>query len=178
MKKIQIIPLAALLCICFCFAQCRKNKSPAPDNPYGLPNATQTGSGFLACRINGLNFIGVRKFPFAKGAVLNADTLYVDGEPGTGRYFEIISIAIKGNLQQGSIYNVDSITSLAFYSSDSSCNGISSQVVNSYSKTGAIQLTKFDTTDKIVSGTFNFDFPISDCDTLHVTEGRFDYHYY
>lgn len=71
-----------------------------------------------------------------------------------------------------------SITSLAFYSSDSSCNGISSQVVNSYSKTGAIQLTKFDTTDKIVSGTFNFDFPISDCDTLHVREGRFDYHYY
>jgi hypothetical protein len=55
MRKIQAIPLVALLVICFCFAQCHKDKSPAPDNPYGLPNATQREAGVFARKINGVN---------------------------------------------------------------------------------------------------------------------------
>ena len=43
------------------------------------------------------------------------------------------------------------------------------------SKTGTIQLTKFDTVNKIVSGIFDsLAFPIPGCDTLYVTSGRFD----
>ena len=35
---------------CFCFAECKKNKHrPPPDNPYGLPNATQEGKNILVC---------------------------------------------------------------------------------------------------------------------------------
>jgi hypothetical protein len=59
MKKTKSKIIAAtlvLICI-FCFSNCHKNSNPAPDNPYGLPNATQTGAGVFAYRINGVNAI-------------------------------------------------------------------------------------------------------------------------
>ena len=179
MKKIQTIPLAILLFICFCFAECHKDKSPEPDNPYGLPNATQTGAGVFACLINGQKFIAGSEPSYANGAQLRGDTLAIAGEPNNARYFEGIQFAIQGNLQQGQKYNIDSISTIAVIGTDSTCLGISSNVVTSYSKSGMIQITKFDTISKIVSGVFNnCVFPISNCDTLYVTNGRFDYHYY
>jgi|GEM_PF-2680790 len=39
---------------------------------------------------------------------------------------------------------------------------------------GAVTITKADTVQKIFSGTFNFNIPTDFCDTLKVTDGRFD----
>jgi hypothetical protein len=179
MKKIQTIPLSALLLIWFCFAQCHKDKNPPHDNPYGLPNATQTGAGVFACLINGQKFIAGREPSYSNGAQLRGDTLAVAGEPKNGKYFEIISLTIQGNLHQDKIYNIDSINAIVAIATDSTCRGITSNVVTSYSKSGTIHLTRFDTVNKIVSGIFtNCIFHIPNCDTLRVTNGRFDYHYY
>ena len=57
MKNIKLLPTLFLFVTCFCFAECHKEKNPPPDNPYGLPNATEDGHGLFACRINGVNTI-------------------------------------------------------------------------------------------------------------------------
>ena len=179
-RGLKILLISIVFCGLFCFAQCKKDRNkPKPDNPYGLPNATQTGAGVFACLINGDKFIGGDKPFYANRAQLREDTLGVSGEPYTGRYFQFIQLAIYGNLQEGKLYEVDSINIISVLGTDSTCHGISSDVVTAYSQTGTIQLTKFDTVNKIVSGIFDsLSFPIPGCDTLHATNGRFDYHYY
>jgi hypothetical protein len=184
MKQIQFVTISALLITCFCFAQCKKNNNTSTsDNPYGLPNATQNGTGIFACLINGQKFIaGYQDNPFAhdyqNGYLFYGDTLIITGEPKNGGYFQLIDFSINGNLHQGQIYNIDSVNVIAFYISDSTCQSISSSEVRSYSRTGTIELTRFDSANQIISGIFNCAFAIPNCDTLHVTDGRFDYHYY
>ena len=181
MKKIKIMPLAVLLFLCFCFAQCHKDKTPAPDNPYGLPNATQTGAGVFACRINGTNAIAKNDIYHQGGGVHN-DTLGIFGSSPSGRFFNIISLGVYGNLKESVTYNFkDSIHTFCLFGTDSTCQLIVS-VTNTYPKNGSFILTKLDTTHKnttqnIISGTFSFKVPISGCDTLNVTDGRFDISY-
>ncbi|MBS1756218.1 MAG: hypothetical protein JSU03_02965 [Bacteroidetes bacterium] len=170
--------LLFLIAIIFCFNQCKKDHSPTPDNPYGLPNATQTGAGVFACRINGRNFIAGKQPYYLNGAQLQgSDTIAISGQPSNGKYFEFISLTIKGNLNEGATYSIDSIKTIAALATDSTCLGISSNVITSFSKVGIVILTRFDKSNKIVSGTFNCAFPIPNCDTLTITDGRFDYHY-
>jgi hypothetical protein len=47
-----------------------------------------------------------------------------------------------------------------------------------YGTDGELALTKLDKINKIASGTFNCIIPIPNCDTLKVTDGRFDIKYY
>lgn len=50
-------------CFILAFASCKKEKhGPPPDNPYGLPNATQEGKIFLPVGLMGK--IGFRKQGF------------------------------------------------------------------------------------------------------------------
>ncbi|MBS1736113.1 MAG: hypothetical protein JSS98_05835 [Bacteroidetes bacterium] len=178
MKKIQTIPLAALLFFCFCFAQCHKDKTPAPDNPYGLPNATQTGANTFACLINGKKFIAYYNPSNGTGAKVINDTLGVTGQLKAINYFEFIGFSIKGKLSQDLVYTIDSKSMYAILGTDSTCSGISFNTTTSYATRGNIQLKRFDPISRIVSGTFNFVFPIPNCDTLYITDGRFDYQYY
>jgi hypothetical protein len=75
-------------------------------------------------------------------------------------------------------YIIDSENVIAVLVIDSTCQGFTGRT-RSFSKVGNLVITKFDTTLRIVSGTFDgLAFPIPGCDTLHVTNGRFDYYYY
>ncbi len=57
MKNITLyLVMSALLATLGC-TSCKKTADPEPDNPYGLPKATQTGVGIFACRVNGENWI-------------------------------------------------------------------------------------------------------------------------
>ncbi len=60
---------------------CKNSPSPAVDNPYGLPNATQTGANVFACRINGQNWISSTSI-LAMGAGIFNDSLRITGEDG------------------------------------------------------------------------------------------------
>jgi hypothetical protein len=42
-------------------------------------------------------------------------------------------------------------------------------------KSGIIQITKYDLPNNIISGIFNFKIKPTNCDTLFVTDGRFDF---
>lgn len=159
---------------------CSKNTPPSPDNPYGLPNATQTGAGVFACRINGANAIAnLYNCPYwcGAGGVTN-DTLGISGKLNIANAFDIIGLAIYRNLKINTTYSLaDSINTYCRFVADSTCQ-TAGKVTNIYPYNGTITLTRLDTANKIISCKFAFDVPIpSGCDTLHITYGRFDYGY-
>lgn len=156
---------------------CHKS-SVVLDNPYGLPNATQTGAGIFACRINGVNFIAPYG-PEAVGGFIINDSLTVHGKFITGRFFYFLVFGVFKSLHENTTYNLsDSINNYCEFGTDSTCQQVL-QVTTIYPHSGSITITKIDTTGhtgstNIISGAFNCKVPISNCDTLEVTDGRFD----
>jgi len=160
-------------------SSCKKNTvTVAPDNPYGLPNATQVGGNFLACRINGKNYVATAPYTGYKitKAGFNVDTLGITGTFNLN-YLEGISLAIYKYQVANQNYVFDSIIAAAGFASDSTCLGFSTKYTNSKAINGSVYLTKMDRVNKIVSGTFSCTFPIPQCDTLFITGGRFDFSY-
>lgn len=103
------------------------------------------------------------------------DTLAIGGSiKPNGVSPELIFLHVNGSLEVNKQYDLGSAAADGIYSSAPICVGISSLV---YATSGAILITKLDTTNKIVSGFFNAVFPIPGCDTLKITEGRFDYQF-
>jgi hypothetical protein len=177
-RSLKLFAVAIVFSGVFCFSQCRKD-NPKPDNPYGLPNATQTGAGVFACLINGQKFIAGHQRPyFPHGAQVEGDSLYLNAAPAVSHYYTIIGIYIKPLNYDKNEYAIDAVNVEAAFGTDSTCLGFIGGIT-SYSKTGNIVITKLDTARRIVSGTFEgLTFAIPGCDTLHVTNGRFDYYYY
>ncbi len=160
---------------------CKKDTDSKPDNPYGLPNATRTGANTFAYLKNGVPQIAKSGIYTMAGNVTN-DTLAISASSGDANYFERIGITIRGNLQEGMMYQIDNPAPgyrIIGMSTNKNCLGyLGSNVINSYSTIGSVVLTKLDKTNKIISGTFNCKMPIPNCDTLNITEGRFDIKYY
>jgi len=176
-RSLKLFAVGIVFSVVFCLSQCRKD-NPKPDNPYGLPNATQWGAGIFACLINGQKYIAKRRPGYIDGTVIVGDTLYVSAYSTQKFQYTSILIYIKNFTHETKDYSIDSINIGVACYSDSTCLGFAGSTT-SFSKTGNIVITKFDTTHRIVSGTFDgFTFPIPGCDTLYVTNGRFDYHYY
>lgn len=174
MKPIHHFILSSIF-LCLTATQCHKNASPA-DNPYGLPNATQTGAGIFACLINGRNFIAHYDGTWS-WAQYAGDSIGVIGSPKLD-IFENIGFEVIANPVVVGAYNIDGSVTRGYFAADSTCLGTSFNITSSNATSGTIQLTKIDTVNKIISGTFHCIFPIPSCDTLNVTEGRFDYRYY
>ncbi len=173
----RLFSISIFILTCSCFVQCKKNNNASiSDNPYGLPNATQTGAGVFACRINGVNFVAGSVPFYMNYAQLVKDTIYMNGGIEQSLHFEGVGLFIKQIVSIGN-YSIDSVKVGAAYTTDSTCAGISSQATTAFSKNGIIKITKFDANNKIVSGSFNCTFSIPNCDTLHITDGRFDYQY-
>ena len=42
-------------------------------------------------------------------------------------------------------------------------------------KSGSITLTRYDVSSRIISGTFRAQFKTTTCDTIYLTDGRFDF---
>jgi hypothetical protein len=101
--------------------QCKKDKSLTPDNPYGLPNATQSGANTFACRVNNINFIanGKQGYPPLIGAQLVSDTLSVGGAMSRSVTWTLV-LQINRGLIQGKAYNLDNITQSIRLIADSS----------------------------------------------------------
>jgi hypothetical protein len=142
-----------------------------------LPNATQTGANMFACRVNGNNWISKTDI-YNLGASISNDTLNLGGG-GVGVYFNGLGFSIK-QLQQGQSYLLDNSiypTGNAFITNSS--NNCVGGTINARTISGSLKITKYDIPNKIISGNFNCIIPIPQCDTLKITDGRFDikFHY-
>ncbi len=172
MKKIIFISICILL-----NCACSKSNNPAPDNPYGLPNATQTGANVFACRVNGRNFI--EYYNLGKtDALLLSDTIRIfTNKTVSSNVYQHLIIDIKNPIVNYTYTTNDTVIKFR-YISDSSCLGYSSPTSYLFASNIYTKITKFDKQYKIVSGTFTSKIPIPNCDTLIITDGRFDFNYY
>jgi hypothetical protein len=165
------------------FSDCKKS-NPYSDN--GLPPATQTGQGMFACRLNGKPWISRRGRPSLGANIIGDTTLTVGGSvllSPTGQ--ERLGIVIEGIYEYSKKnYTLnDTLTAYAVYekSPGRECflkvnTGFGDWAVKKVTG-GIFILTKVDTVNKIVAGTFNFIVPTDFCDTLRITDGRFDIKY-
>jgi hypothetical protein len=192
MFKYTLAPFlfATLALILTSLAACRKSEN-GPDNPWGLPNATETGEGTFGCLLDGKPWvaeIGLGIFdPTARPLDMSYD------ETGTGRYYnngwgmsassqpkdsmrEFINISAYKFDKSGLLnWRDHKIRSTVFL------RAITPSGFTSYSLDTLlpyrVEITKLDTLNNICSGRFEF-FATRNKnnlrDTIHVTEGRFD----
>lgn len=162
---------------------CEKNKQSKTDNQYGLPNATQTGAGVFACLKNGQIWVSKTGTDYMNANI--SDTSFGVGgrQSASAISSEMFSIGINDNkIIQGSVFRLnDTARHFARYDGNNvSCftsnGGYGSVSVKAYD--GELKLTKVDTMNKILSGTFWFNIKTSYCDTMRITEGRFDIRYH
>ncbi len=172
-----------LLLVIGVVTQCEK-RTPAKDNSYGLPNATQEGKQMFACLVNGDPWISKRYTGTPGGGYIN-DTLWVSGErfnEPANKWDGGFTIAlVNAHAKEGQHYRLNNnLKCWAEYGAvNSPCFDYTGSFGNNhtYATDGEIILTRFDTIHRVISGTFWFDAPTQYCDTIHVTNGRFDITY-
>lgn len=155
----------------------KKNTAPHPTTPMACPMPPQKAKIFLHAGL--MDKIGFRKQGFIIWGGGENDTIRIFGSPNTSGYFEDITIVIKGNLLEGVTYNFNGADYYADYSTNKTCLGYTgSGVTHCLATSGYTILTKFDASNKILSGKFECVIPIPSCNTLNITDGRFDIKYY
>jgi hypothetical protein len=175
-----------LLYLCLAtLTQCSKCKNdPAPQDPAAqLPPATQTGAGTFGCLINGQAWtpkgnVGSSNFdvvydPTFRGGDINIGAYRI--ADGRQQYFAISAAPVTGT----GVYSfarpmgVCTATYTDTPGASNGCNLITSDQDVAY-RSGQLEITKFDARNRIVSGTFSFKLLQAGCDTLRITQGRFD----
>jgi hypothetical protein len=177
MKKILSLLLITYF---FCYAKCNKEDLGFS----ALPPATQEGRNTLGFMLNGKpwtpkGFNGRANlsidvdFGFNSGGFSIA--AYREIPPNTDESFGIgikdslnfMLIPVTLQLNKNSLYGVRFANTMCdYYWSD----------INTFSS-GNLSITKLDRANRIISGTFNATLYRSGCDTIKITEGRFDMKY-
>ena len=164
---------------------CKKEKT-AEDELAKLPLATQTGENTFGCLVNGKAWVAQTDCYFICDPSFK---IYYDGEYGGNILITGILVDTKASINQNIVIGIDSTNfktefdyskkpnKIGFIYMDNNlqneCYQISSEDSNTIT-TGSIFLTKYDLQSGIISGTFEFTLTKSGCDTIKVTNGRFD----
>jgi hypothetical protein len=181
--KASLLPVLALL-----LTQCHKkdpNPTPPSDPIAALPAETQTGAGTFGCLVNGKAYSA----PYSTSArgdwqsttrlIIGSDTNLSGMRTNAGITIHAI---LEGKLSTGQLFTLfpsvipHTIFSLSRNEFTSDADGnVSCYYSGNHIKTGQVMLTKFDGVERIASGRFAFTlYELGGCDTLKVTNGRFD----
>ncbi|TGE21263.1 hypothetical protein E5K00_13290 [Hymenobacter aquaticus] len=169
---------AALLLL----TQCSKCKQDDPSPESQLPPATQTGANTFGCLVNGQVYL-----PSGNNGTANYAVLYDPGFQGGSLDIIVYSYSAGNNAQYLSFggNQVASSTTFPFgtvsnsaarYSDAGRKNGCTRYASDDgvTSCKGQFTITRLDLTAGIISGTFAFTLAQPGCDTIKVTQGRFD----
>jgi hypothetical protein len=170
------------------FSCCNKDEDKAPIDQ--LPPATQTGANTAGCLVNGQAFLPKGSSQF--GPVLSC--FYQQDQYGFHLGLSIVekgskenkSITIStnpGQLVENTTYNLVARTNNGSSYNSNFGEYIITNNINSGKEyrttntiTGELKITKLNTQQKIISGTFWYDAVLSN-EIVKVREGRFDMHY-
>ncbi len=178
MKRNLLLYLCLLL-----LTQCTNCKGTDPTPEEQLPPATQTGANTFGCLLNGqpwtpkgnggFSNFSVTYDPTYKGGNLDIRAYRYLDQSGKFQYItlggdRISQVGVYPFLLQGdrTIYFTDT-------SKNSPCNDYSAPPTLTY-RTGSLTVTRLDMRAGIISGTFEFTLAKPGCDTIKVTQGRFD----
>jgi hypothetical protein len=170
-RQIPFVLLGLWLCLSSGCDRFRRKDNPSPVEQ--LPPETQTGAGTFGCLVSGKpwtpkGFNGTPNFSpnlVPNGGVFSISTYRKDGDTD-----QAMNMGIKNLTSVGTYPFIIDNTGLIFYDTD---NCGSFQTDNSQSQ-GYFEITKYDMANYIVSGRFNAKLYKAGCDTLRITDGRFD----
>lgn len=182
MQRIYITVLVILVSIT---TACKKNSNNNPDNIPGLPPATQSGANTFGCLVNGVAWV-----PEGYGG--GSPNLSIDYDPGIDNgYFSIYAKKILPPPNISSSIRLGILDSMNFRStpikimiSNNSKGYINYSIIgrcflNPFETTttafGEIIIAKHDKQLRIISGTFQANLSKVGCDTIKITNGRFDF---
>jgi putative hemolysin len=162
--------------------QCSSCKDHDPSPEQQLPPATQTGANTFGCLVNGKAWT-----PRGNDGTANLAASYccvADGGVLDVRTYRIVTAE---NVRQTIILDTRQISSTGMYEltdinrsratwidRNTGCY-LSNQDAGTYCR-GQLRVTRLDVQTGIVAGTFDFTLAKPGCDTIKVTQGRFDYH--
>jgi len=170
--------------VCFWFTACKKHHNQLKaDNPYGLPNATQSGKNTLGFLLNGepwapKGFNGTANLSIDVDFGFNEGIFNIASYKTVNAITEQFTIGISDSLNFISspytfLIHSDSVFGISY--TIGSCDYFSKN--SSTTADGTMTITKLDKTMRIISGTFSATLSTSGCETIKITEGRFDMKY-
>ena len=165
-----------LFIILICTAACKKHKTNKPVDK--LPPGTQTGANTLGFLLNGEAW-SPHGFNGTANLSIDVDFGFNDGVFGIAAYRttsgEHIGFGIKDSLAFIKIPITLNLNKTSLYQFGISTNYCSIDYYDStVYRSGSLTITKLDKSDRIISGTFSAILYKKDCDTLKITDGRFD----
>ena len=162
--------------------QCEKD-TPDPNNIPGLPPATQIGANTFGCLVNGVPWV-----PSGSNGTAN---LSIDYDPGINNgIFSISALNVISSIQTTSIgLGIrDSLNFVVpprkYFLKHNSLFGVYYHDFNkcmmgyfdtSIYRNGWLIISTFNRTSRIIAGTFEATLIKKDCDTIRITNGRFDF---
>lgn len=177
MRKQNLVSLILLLFVVI-LLQCKK-KDPEPIDQ--LPPVTQTGANTFGCLLNGKAWTpkgnnGTSNYrvsydPTYDGGTFDLRTYRYPSEGKEPQYL----ILYSNNLSNTGTYLFKnrSRSRARFSDHKTNCNIASYDSLSTYSS-GSLAITRLDLNQGIISGTFEFTLAKPGCDTIKVTDGRFD----
>ena len=179
--------------LCTSLTQCSKTTV----DPNGLPPETQTGAGTFACLINGAvwqyknadNFFTTPKTrwefdPSMYGGYLSIGGIRYSDGVNADAILSLVADSLLTNKEKtvNKYYGIDyGINYINYSSTNRICREFYTTPVIDSSKnfysSGKFTLTKLDQNARIIAGTFYCTIYQTGCDTLKITEGRFDLKY-
>jgi len=182
MQRIYINVLVIIVTIA---AACKKNNSTTndPNNVPGLPPATQSGANTFGCLVNGV--------PWVPQGNIGTNNLSIDYDSGINR--GIFNIAANNTISATQYSRIwigidDSVnliiapynvivnkTSIGFIKYSNNGNCIIRSFDNDVISSGNITIQKHDKVARIISGIFEGFVSKIGCDTVKITQGRFDF---
>lgn len=184
--KNKLSSLSLLLFILLSASTCKKQNTLEMELAK-LPPATQTGQNTFGCLVNGKAWVAQNKdcFPYCDPSF---KMYYDDAHAGNLLIIGILQHS-KQSINQRIGIGIDSTNlknkfdfslkpnNMGFYFMNSNLTGdyywINSMDANTLAS-GSVVLTKYDLQAGIISGTFEFSLYKPGCDTIKVTNGRFD----
>lgn len=159
---------------------CKKNKDSEKDK---LPPVTQTGANTFGCLVNGKVYIPKG---YSGTGTPNPHITFDIGLNGLA-YFQIVTEQLNKNhdpegyviISFGNISGKGNYNFPAFNFSIGWAEVLNNCFTPAFDSTskkfGGGVITKYDIINRIVSGTFDCKFKTQTCDTVFITNGRFDF---
>ena len=164
--------------------QCKEDEPEVVNQLALLPPATRTGEHTFGCLVNGQAW--VPKTSTDMVALYESGLLQIGASVKRKGIDQKLGILLRQDILEEGVYNLleDSLYGADFTdSSEERMNaaGTDYEGICEYEYEdlidGTLTITHFDNENFVISGTFAFTTATDDCDTLRVTDGRFDMHY-
>ena len=169
------VPFLAILILTTCCSSCELlfPKTEPKTELEKLPPITQEGKNTFGCLVNGKAFVVSNTYN--QVAILEQGQLQLGATIGKNDDDESISMNLIDPLNANEIIHFDRNNNHVGYTLIKGNSICQYEFTNTFY--GSIVFSKIDRINYIISGTFEFSTITQGCDTIRITEGRFDMHY-